>query len=111
MTTTAAATAAFFSTRKPMFLNIIIHLLHSHIHCDLDHSCSKLTQHDLHFFTARREIFIPKREIVTLSTVGNTDQFRISRRRGGSHVTREVEGGTFILEEILTSPGPKLLIY
>jgi len=40
-TTTAAAAAAFFNI-------IITHILHSHIHCDLDHSCSKLTLHDLH---------------------------------------------------------------
>ena len=41
----------FLPHRKQIFLNIIIiHLLHSHIHCDLDHSCSILTLHDLHFF-------------------------------------------------------------
>ena len=57
MLTTAAA--AFFSpNRKQIFLNIIIiHLLHSHIHCDLDHSCSILPLHDLHFFSRTERKF------------------------------------------------------
>ena len=52
----------FFSSRKQIFLNIIIiiHLLHSHIHCDLHYSCSILTLHDLHFFfNPRNENFPP----------------------------------------------------
>ena len=33
---------SIISSRKPiLFYNIIMHLLHSCIHCDLDHSCSK----------------------------------------------------------------------
>ena len=63
------------------FLNIIIiHLLHSHIHCDLDHSCSKLTLHDLHFFlNPRSQNFPPPREIslhLHIHTVGNTAFFK-----------------------------------
>ena len=62
------------------FLNIIIiHLLHSHIHCDIDHSCSKLTLHDLHFFLNPRSLnFPPTREISLLHihTVGNTAFFK-----------------------------------
>ena len=89
----------FFSSRKSIFLNIIItHLLHSHIHCDLDHSFSKLTQHDLHFFPSTDvKIFPTKREIFSLNTVGNTTQFQIFRRRGGNHVTWEVEGELLFL--------------
>jgi len=43
------------------FLNIIIitHLFHSHIHCDLDHSRSKLTLHDPHFFLQPTETTFP----------------------------------------------------
>ena len=82
----------FFSNRKQIFLNIIIHLLHSHIHCDLDHSCSKLTLHDLHFFPHVAKIFPTMREIFTINTAGNTANFKSTRRRGGSHVTWEVEG-------------------
>jgi len=53
----------FFQPKhRSLFLNIIIiHLLHSHIHCDLDHSCSILTLHDLHFFlNTRNENFPPQ---------------------------------------------------
>ena len=32
----------FFPHRKPIIFNIIMHLLHSCIHCDWDHSCSIL---------------------------------------------------------------------
>ena len=53
-----------FSSRKPIFLNIIIiHLFQSYIHCDLDHSCSKL-HNTIFIFPARRKILPPKREIV-----------------------------------------------
>ena len=112
-TTTAAAAAAFFNI-------IITHLLHSHIHCDLDHSCSKLTPHDLHFFiNPRRPHFPPPREISLLHihTVGNTAPFQISRFFSnlppsfkptaggeGGHVTRGSGGGNFIPEKIFTSP-------
>ena len=87
MTTAAAA----FLRRNPIILNIIIiHLLHSHIHCDLDHSCSKFSQHDLHFSRTEGN-FTSKEGNFFLSTVGNTAQFQISRRSGGSHVTGEVK--------------------
>ena len=59
-TTTAAAAAAAAAS----FNIIITHLLHSHIHCDLDYSCSKLTLHNLHFFINPRKLhFSPPREI------------------------------------------------
>jgi len=77
-------TATFFSlqpTNQPdddddgcccccCFLNIIIiPLLHSHIHCDLHHSWSILTLHDLHFFfNPRNKNFPPLREIFFPST-------------------------------------------
>ena len=83
MTTTTTTTAAAAATAA--FFNIIItHLLHSHIHCDLNHSCSKLTLHDLHFFINRRKLhFPPPMEIFSLllhfHTVGNTASFQISR--------------------------------
>ena len=41
------------------FYIIITHSLHSHIHCDLNHSCSKLTQHDLHLFLNPRRPHLP----------------------------------------------------
>ena len=73
-TTTTAAAAAFFNI-------IITHLLHSHIHCNLNHSCSKLTSHDLHLFLNPRKPHLPPpREIFpsssTSNTVDNTDFFK-----------------------------------
>jgi len=61
-------------------------------------------QHDFHLFPAQREIFSPWREIFSLITVGNTLQFQISRRRGGSHVTWEVERVILIWKKSLPPP-------
>jgi len=97
MMTAAAAFFSFSSSRKPIFLNIIIiHLVFSHIHCDLDHSCSKLHNAILIFFRTEGN-FHSKEGIFSLNTVGNTAQFQISRRRGGSHVTWEEKGGLLFL--------------
>ena len=115
-TTTAAAAAAAAATAPAAFFNIIItHLLHSHIHCDLDHSCSKLTPNDLHFFINPRSLhFPPPREISLLHihTVGNTASFQISRHffkptagGEGGHVTAEVEGVILFLRKSLPPLG------
>ena len=65
MTTATTTTAAAAATAPAAFFNIIItHLLHSHIHCDLNHSCSKLTPRDLHLFlNPRRPHLPPPRDI------------------------------------------------
>ena len=95
----------FFCSRKPIILNIIIiHLLHSHIHCDIDHSCSKLPQHDLNFFphggkfSLLRGKFFPQHCWQHCSISNLPPEGRNSRDRGSG-------GGTFILVEIFTSPG------
>ena len=106
-----------FPHRKPIVLNIvviIIHLLHSCIHCDLDHSCSKLHKsRDLHFCIGR-EIFTRGREILSTNfpplswqpwPLSNlAPEGRESRDRGSG-------GGTFILEENFRSPGLYLTDY
>jgi len=111
MTAAAAAFPPTHTRRKPIILNIIIiHLLHSHIHCDVDHSCSKLPQHDLHFshtegnFTFKEGNFFPQHCWQHCSISNLPPPGRKSRDRGSG-------GGTFILVEIFTSPGPKLPIY
>ena len=110
----------FFSNRNTdLFLSIIIiHLLHSHIHCDLDHSCSILTLHDLHFFlNPRHQNFPPAREIFFTQHSWQHCLFQISRhfqiscRWRGRSRDRGSGGGNFILEKIFTSPGTKLPIY
>ena len=100
-----------FPHRKPIILNIvviIIHLLHSCIHCDLDHSCSKLHKsRDFHFCTGR-EIFTRGGKFylqISLLSVGKHDHFQIWRRRGGSHVTGEVVGVLLFLKKILGPQG------
>jgi len=108
----------FFPNRKQIFLNIIIiHLLHSHIHCDLDHSCSILTLHDLNFFfPPRNENFPPLREIFSHLHRWQHCYFQISCRMGRSHVTREVEGLISFLKKSLpplglTSPYTTYVFY
>ena len=105
------------------FFNIIItHLLHSHIHCDLNHSCSKLTLHDLHFFINPRKLHFPlPREIFPSSYTSTqlatlllfkspafffkpTAIFQTYRGRGGRSRDRGSGGGNFIPEKIFTSP-------
>jgi len=118
----------FLQSRKQIILNIIkiIHLLHSYIHCDLDHSTSKLHKlHDHHYFLPPgREIFIRRRKSFppqytfprggkfpirrgkfSLLAVGNPAQNQISRRRGGSHVTRDLEGEHIFLKKFLQPLG------
>ena len=55
-TTTAATTAAAAAAAATTTIFLI---LHSHIHCDLNHSCSKLTLHDLHLFLNPRRLHLP----------------------------------------------------
>ena len=70
--TTAAAAAAATTTTTAIFL-----ILHSHIHCDLNHSCSKLTLHDLHLFLNPRRPHLPTPKFFFsfLLTVGNNTLF------------------------------------
>jgi len=74
----------FFPRRKPIILNIIMHVLHSYIHCDLDQSCTILHKsRDLHF-SVGREIFpwggtFPL--YISLLSVGNHTYFQIWHRK------------------------------
>jgi len=112
-TTTMKTAAAFFSqNRKQIFLNIIfIHLLHSHYHRDLDHSCPILTQHDLQlFYTPRNEHFPYNEGNFFLSTPLATLLFSNLSPEGRKSRDQGSGGCYFILEEIFTSPGPYLTI-
>ena len=120
-TTTAAAVAAF------LILSVII--LHSHIHCDLHHSCSTLTQHDLHLLLYPRKPHLPQTSIEGNSPPTHTHSwqhysFQISRqlsnlppsfqtyrRRGGRSRDQKSGGGNFTLGKIFTSPGPDPSLY
>ena len=77
-----------FPRRRPIILNIIVHLLHSCIHCDLDHTWTFHT-----YISPGRQIFpphFPPQHTFSLSSVGNLTYFQIWRRRRGSHVTGKV---------------------
>ena len=112
------------------FLHIILtHLLHSHIHCDLHHSCSTLTQHDLHLLLYPRKPHLPQTSIEGNSPPTHTHSwqhysFQISRqlsnlppsfqtyrRRGGRSRDQKSGGGNFTLGKIFTSPGPDPSLY
>jgi len=74
----------FFPRRKPIILNIIMHLLHSYIHRDLDHSCSILHKsRDLNL-SVGREIF-PRGGTfplyISFFSVGNHTYFQIWHRK------------------------------
>ena len=101
--------SCFFPRRKPIILNIIImHLIHSYIHCDLDNSCYILHKsRDLHF-SVGKAIFPPGSKFslyISLLSDGNHTYFQIWRRRGGSHVTGEVEGVILFLAKRLPPLG------
>jgi len=96
----------FLPRRKPIILNIIIiHLLHPYIHCDLDHSFSKLYKSQIFIFLPQGGKFSLAAGKCSLLTFDNTTNFQISRRRGGIHVTWEVEGDLLFLKKSLPPLG------
>ena len=101
----------FFSSRKQIFLNIIIiHLLHSQIHCDLNTLAPNSHYTIFISFPTERKFslqwgeFFPSTLLATLLISNLPPEGRKSRDVGSG-------GGNFILEEIFTSPGTNLTIY
>jgi len=105
MTTAAATAAAFFSQRKT---NLFQYYYYYSL-ITLSHSL-RLRPLLLHTPTTRSSFLFSRTEgkcpsiwgkFFSINTVGNTANFQISRRRGGSHVTWEVEGVILFLKKSL----------
>jgi len=103
----------FFSNPKTDLLNIIIiiiHLLHSYVHCDLDHCCSKLHNTIFILLPQGGKFSLQKGKFFSQHCWQHCSISKLPPE-GMKSLDQGIGGGTFILEEIFTSPVSKLPIY